>query len=387
MLTLLTSNTAFSIEDWQKLITKACAETSYKLSSDIILKKDQTCTLESTDSICGLELLLQSNGLKIFLSSLPSRKDFRLFCKIIEAANKSYSVFDDETLKLKLLKKDDFNVNFTALWEGSIEQDRIVVSRCGRRVNLKKWVDNSSSAIDQESSLLKVLKSLEDAKAPDVFPVDGKDSAIWDGTGLWISSTVQMILFSQAYFKGKICGEVSAEELKSILAEKITVAENGFILPEARKLSGEDISRLNNSLQHYEKKEVEKKLENLTIEVGKLEEISYSMSRALFEGIKLSTVTDNYIKGGISKAQLEVAALAVSSMLEIAATSKGTSLDEMQKKLKVKCKLSAEAAFAVASGFVNAAKEAKPNNKKVNWVKLGILVFAVGTLIWFFFIR
>lgn len=387
MLTLLISNTAFSSEDWQDIIKKSCEQISFKPLSEIKVRKDQTLTLESDDSFCGLECLLQSNGFKIFLNSLPSRKDFRLFCKIIELASKKGCSFADEVTSSKFLKSESLNQLFEGLWNSESASDKISVTRNERKMDLKPWLNNSASPSDQESFLLKKIKALASAKEAETFPVDGKESAIWDGSSLWVNSSVKMLLFSQAYFKGKICGEIETDKLKEILADKITHAVNGFLLPEARKMSGEDIDRLNESLSHYEKKEAKQKLEKLSIEAGKLEEISYSMSRALFEGVKLSKITDRYIKDGISKAQLEVAALAVSSMLEIAATSQGESLDTMQKKLKDKCRLSVEAAFSVASGFVNAAKEAEPNKKKVNWLKAGILLFAVCTVIWFFFFK
>ena len=360
-------------------------EISFKPLSEMTITKDHTILLESKESLCGVEVLLQSNGLKIFLSSLPSRKDLRLFMKIIELSSKNKAQFSDADLVQRFSKVEEFNSIFEELWESTIKEESIEVTRQGRVVDLKDYAKGEGP--EQEGEFVKKLNSISQAKDPEVFPVDDKESAIWDGSSIWIDSSVEQVLFSQKYFKGKICGEIDSTKIKEILAEKVCICKNGFILPEARKLSGKDIENLNSELNHYEKKEVIKKLEKLTIEVGQLEEISYSMSRALFEGSSLTKVTDKYVKNGISKAQLEVAALAVSGMLEIAATSRGASLDDMQSKLKTKCKLTNEAAYAVASGFVNAAKEAKPENKKVNWIKLSLLAFFFGTLIWFFFLR
>lgn len=387
MLTNLISNSSFSASDWQSLLSKLCTDISFKLSSDISLVKDKALQLECPDSFSGVEVLLQANGLKVFLNSLPSRKDFRLYCKILESTSKSSSTFSDDSQKEKFLKSEAFNSNFEEIWKQEIADSSVEVIREGRKIDLKSWIRNDLSSTAQEADLLKKIKVIVDAKEPEVFPIDEKLSAIWDGSPCWIPPCVDQILFSQNYFKGKICGEISAEQLVEILKEKIISSGHGFVLPEARKLSGGDIRSLNDSLIHYEKREVKKKLEKLTIEAGKLEEISYTMSRTIFEGLSLSKITEKYIKDGISKAQLEVAALAVSGMLEIAATSQGKGLDYMQQRLKDKCKLSAEAAYAVASGFINAAKEAKPNKKKVNWLKLGILIFAIGTIIWFFFFK
>lgn len=387
MLTNLISNPSFSAEDWQSLLSKACVEVSYGLSDDLSLEKDKLTQLSGPGSFGGLEVLLQANGMKLLLDSLPSRKDFRLYCKIIESSSKSSCTFSDDAQKDKLQKSEAFNSSFEEIWNQEIAKDAVDVVRDGRKIDLKPWIKEGLSSTEQEADLLKKIKTIADAKEPDVFPIDDKLSAIWDGSPVWLAPNIDQVLFSQNYFKGKICGEIAVEKLCEILKDKVISSGHGYVLPEARKLSGEDIRNLNESLSHYEKREIKKKLEKLTIEAGKLEEISYTMSRTLFEGNSLSKITEKYISDGISKAQLEVAALAVSGMLEIAATSQGKGLDHMQSRLKDKCKLSAEAAYAVASGFVNAAKEAKPNKKKVNWLKLSALLFAIGTVIWFFFLR
>ncbi|MCM8526940.1 MAG: hypothetical protein NE327_10520 [Lentisphaeraceae bacterium] len=387
MLTNLISIESFTIEDWQSLLDKCCDEITYKLLEDRPLEKDKTVQFECSGSLCGFETLLQSNGLKIFLNAIPSRKDFRLYCKVIEASSKSSAVFSDSEQVDKLKKSDSFNESFADVWNSAVEQKAFTIVRQDRKINLEPWLKLDLQATDQEADLLKKISTIADAKEPEVFPIDEKLSAIWDGKPTWIGPDIEQVLFSQNYFKGKICGEINAQKLAEILDEKIISSGHGFVLPEARKLSGGDIRSLNESLIHYEKREIKKKLEKLTIEAGKLEEISYIMSRTLFEGMSLSKITEKYIKDGISKAQLEVAALAVSGMLEIAATSQGKGLDHMQNRLKDKCKLSAEAAYAVANGFVNAAKEVNPNKKKVNWMKLGILLFSVGTVIWFIFFR
>lgn len=387
MLTNLISNTSYSAGDWESLLSKSCTEISYKLSKELSLEKDRTIQLECSDSFSGLEVLLQKNGLKIFLNSLPSRKDFRLYCKVLEAASKAVSTFSDEQQTEKLLKKELFNQTFDEIWTAQTSEPSVNITRDDRKIDLKPWIKTDLSSTEQEADLLKKINVIIDAKEPELFPIDEKLSAIWDGSPTWISPEVHQILFSQNYFKGKVCGEITSEKIQDILKEKIISSGHGFVLPEARKLSGADLTNLNDSLIHYEKREIKKKLEKLTIEAGKLEEISYTMSRTLFDGLSLSKITERYIKDGISKAQLEVAALAVSGMLEIAATSQGKGLDHMQKRLKDKCSLSPEAAYAVASGFVNAAKEAKPNKRRINWFKLAAILFAGGTIFWFFFLR
>ena len=180
MLTNLISNTSYSAGDWESLLSKSCTEISYKLSKELSLEKDRTIQLECSDSFSGLEVLLQKNGLKIFLNSLPSRKDFRLYCKVLEAASKAVSTFSDEQQTEKLLKKELFNQTFDEIWTAQTSEPSVNIPRDERKIDLKAWIKTDLSSTEQEADLLKKINVIIDAKEPELFRIDEKLSAIWD---------------------------------------------------------------------------------------------------------------------------------------------------------------------------------------------------------------
>ena len=149
-------------------------------------------------------------------------------------------------------------------------------------------------------------------------------------------------------------------------------------------MGSSDFTSLNMHMEQFEGARKPAKPEKLSITVGKLEEISYGMTKAIFSGKSLQDYNESLVKNGLSQGQLEIAGLAVSSMLEIAATSNGQSLADMTVKLKEKSSLTNEAAHAVANGFFKAAKE-EPGKNATSSKKLIILPVAVLFVLYFIF--
>ena len=140
--------------------------------------------------------------------------------------------------------------------------------------------------------------------------------------------------------------------------------------------------------EHFEKKEVKNKYGKIEIEVGKLQEISYMLARAFLNKKSIALVSDEYEKQGVDKRQMELTAVAVSAIIEIAAFSQGKSLEEMHKELRKKTGLTAIAAKAVVDGFVQAVSDTPSlKNKTINWKALCIVGLVIGLAVWYFFLK
>ena len=224
---------------------------------------------------------------------------------------------------------------------------------------------------------------------PDVFPVDDKESAIWDGSAVWLDASVEQILFSQKAFKGRLCGQIDTADFIEAVPERVWDTGFGYVIDPKNKFSSSDFDAINVRMgEHFEKKEVKKSYGRLEIEAGKLQEISYVLARAVFNSKSIAKVTEQYEEQGISKDQMEVTTIAVSAMIEIAALNRGKSLEEMHKLLIEKTKLTQVAAKAVVDGFVQAAADTEPGQqKKTNWLLIVIFGLGAGYLIWNFFIK
>jgi hypothetical protein len=388
---LLIKNSAYSQPDWLKLLERASQKLPYKFISSPNLEMNKSVFIHSSGSIGGLEILLQSNGLKIFPSALPSRKDLRFMRQLIEAANKEKCISIDSQeneVKSTAFTDEKLKAQFEGFVKKALSAEKVVVQGAGRKADITSLLKGDLKVEVLERTLIDLLDKVYKSPELEVFPIDGIDSVIWDGRAIWLPPSVKQLLFNQKEFKGKLCGEISVSDFAAAVPNKIWDLGFGYLLTEAKALSTSDFDAIYVRMgEHFEQKVEKKVYEKLEIEVGKLQEISYVMSKCIFTADSLSNVTENYTTQGISKAQLEVTALAVSSMLEIAAISKGEPIEVMTKKLIAKNKLTKNAALAVINGFVQAASEVDLNKKKINWTKLVLIIGTLAAAIWFFFIK
>jgi hypothetical protein len=384
---LLIENSIYSQSDWLAFLNQAAEKLPYKFGGPLKLALNIPEFINSSGSIGGLELLLQKNGLKVFPSILPSRKDLRFIRQLIEmAVQKGCAVLDEKGTEVKptMFSNEKLNKHFESYIAKASSTDSIVVQAFNRKIDISAYLCEGLSTADLERKLIDFLDKVFRAPQPEIFPIDDVDSIIWDGGCIWLPSSVKQILFSQKYFKGKLCGEIALEKFIEAVPDRIQNMGDGYLLSEGKALSASDIQAIHVRMAtHFEEKKEKKVYEKLEIEVGKLQEISYVMSKCIFSSDSLTKVTEKYKEQGISQAQLEVAALAVSAMLEIAAISGGDSLDAMTKKLITKNKLTKNAAFAIVNGFVQAAGEVKSGSqKKVNWGRLLLIGAVVALIVW-----
>ena len=174
-------------------------------------------------------------------------------------------------------------------------------------------------------------------------------------------------------------------QFQKVLGSRVLSDNFGTLIPSKEELGSSDFTSLNMHMEQFEGARKPAKPEKLSITVGKLEEISYGMTKAIFSGKSLQDYNESLVKNGLSQGQLEIAGLAVSSMLEIAATSKGQSLADMTGKLKEKSSLTNEAVHAVASGFFKAAQEEPKKRESVSIMKIFVSVAFLLLIFWLLF--
>ncbi|MCM8531902.1 MAG: hypothetical protein NE330_12125 [Lentisphaeraceae bacterium] len=233
----------------------------------------------------------------------------------------------------------------------------------------------------KERFLVELMHEFTLAITPEIYPVDDKQSFIWDGASVWMNAAPEQVLFSQKSFDGKLRGVIDFKSFQKTLPNLVFEDENGTFLRSSSNLSASDIKALNMKMEQFDAAPKPIKPEKLTISVGELEELSYEMSKTVFNGKSLEKFKEFKVKSGMSEGQIETTGIAVSAILEIAATSKGKSLEKMTSELKEKTSLTKEAALAVANGFFNAAKE-EPEEKdkshnKLIYIGIGIMALVV----------
>ena len=327
-------------------------------------------TFAGKGSLSGIQMEVVENSLRVYTLSYPSEFDIRIFKALVKH-------FDSLDCRLMIGKEEenDLDAFFESKKYVSNDQPETLI-RDDKSISLLTLQSTcvGKSKVSRDRFMIDAMHNLSMAKQVEIYPVDGKSSFIWDGAPAWVSGKLEQILFSQKAFKGKLCGVISLQEFQKVLGDRLLSDDNGTLIPSSDVLGKSDFDSMNMHMEKFEGARKPVKPEKLSITAGRLEEISYGMAKAIFSGKPLKDYNESLLKEGLSQGQLEVAGLAVSSMLEIAATSKGQSLADMTGKLKEKSSLTNEAAYAVANGFFKAAKE-EPEKKKNN---SGKIIFVIG---------
>lgn len=379
MKSILLSRQGHEQGDWESFIASF-------FKNKFKLPLNEPVMLWNTDSISGLECIYQKNGLKILAADLPSMKDWHLFNSLLQSALKENMSLTDEKSKIinKAFDEDELPALHSELFDKALEAEKVIVSRDLRKADISPLLESLSgkSQGDIENTICQKLRLLQTAATPDVFDVDGLQTAIWGKESLWLDKSLQQLLFSQAVFKERLCGSIGIADLKIALQGTIWDTSYGILLPAGGTLSTADFHALTTHMNHFEvKAKEEKKQVKLEIKVGDLDRIAYEIAGVLFKNSSMKQVNGLLVKEGFSEDQLEVAALAVSRLFEVAATQKGVGLKGMAEALMKSHKLTPEAANAVVMGFVRAAQEAKlkPRLGRGFWVLVGIVV-VIGLL-------
>jgi hypothetical protein len=359
--------------NWRKLISSAAKKCSFEILQPI--SSDATrADFYSKESLSGFVVVFNGPSLQVE-TPCPSLVDWTFLRHLgneIELAGGH-------------LKDGLSNQVFSSeKWPGLISQEHHFL-RNGRKVSLKslELLTAGKKGLSQVEQMAEYLHKVEVATSPEVYPIDDKESTIWNGELCWVNNQTEQILFSQKSFAGKLCGAISYESLKKAMYGRVLVGENGFLLPEMNQLSESDYAAISIQMEHFEKPQKKKINHDVKIAVGDLERIAYGMAENVFSGKSLSTYTDSLKKEGFSEEQVELASFAVSGMLEIAATSKGSSLQVMTEKLIATSKLTPEAAMAVSAGFVRAATEHKvPSRWVVDRYLILFIVLSIVLACW-----
>ncbi|MCM8535937.1 MAG: hypothetical protein NE334_08375 [Lentisphaeraceae bacterium] len=339
---------------------------------------DDFGTIAGNGSVSGIQVKGEGGTLLVRPLSYNSTFDLKLFSSLIKhfAENgfrlkfagepiSDVSVFLDSKKFIDLDSSDSF------------ERDKRRISK----VPLLKVCEGKSDSA-KERLLADLMHEFTFATTPEMYPVDDKESFIWDGSAVCMSDFPEQVLFSQKSFDGKLRGLIEFDSFQETLPNLVFKDDSGIFLRSSNNLSSSDIKALNVRMEKFEAAPKPKKPEKLTISVGELEELSYEMSKTVFNGKSLEKFKNSKIKSGMSEGQLETTGLAVSAILEIAATSKGKSLEKMTAELKEKISLTKEASLAVANGFFKAAKE-EPEEKEKSHNKLiyagvGLMILVVA---------
>jgi hypothetical protein len=354
--------------NWFKEITAAWKNSGleiYELPKTLLSKPE---TVAGNGSISGLQLHVVDGALRIYDLLYPSHFDRKLYASIVEHLEKGSFGFHYKNEELTNLPQYLSEESFV------LKDTRCILERVDRKIKLENLLTLSSTKTSsvQENFLIEKMHHFSTAKTLAVYPIDGLESVIWNGEITWIQGELKQVLFSQKAFDGKLRGVIGIESFQKILQERVIIDDFGVLFPSVDVLGSSDYKALNVQMEQFEAMPKPVKSEALAIAAGKLQEVSYEMTRTIFSGKSLKIYSENLVKEGLSQGQIEVAALAVSAMLEIAATAKGASLVEMTEKLKAKNKLTNEAAHAVAAGFVKAAQE-EPLKKSLSKKKMSVI--------------